>query len=71
MVLTDFRKAMETLINNSGLSIDCIYFVMKDVFNEVTQIYNDIKTQEEIELQKKLEEEKEQDDKEETEDETD
>lgn len=57
MILSDFRKSIEILINNSNLSIDCIYFVMKDILNEVTDIYNSIRAEEEIELQKKLEKE--------------
>ena len=55
MILSDFRKSIEILINNSNLSIDCIYFVMKDILNEVTDIYNSIRAEEERELQKKLE----------------
>ncbi len=58
MILSDFRKSIEILINNSNLSIDCIYFVMKDILNEVTDIYNSIRAEEERELQKKLEKEK-------------
>ena len=57
MILSDFRKSIEILINNSNLSIDCIYFVMKDILNEVTDIYNSIRAEEERELQKKLEKE--------------
>ena len=40
LVLKDFRKKCEDLLNNSGLPIDAIYYVLKDVFNEVTDVYN-------------------------------
>lgn len=71
MILTDFRKSIEKLINESGLSIDCVYFVMKDVLNEVTEIYNDIQRQEiEAKTQEELKKQ-EQEDKEETEDKAD
>ena len=38
MILRDFRQQLEQVINQSGLPIDVIYFVLKDVFNEVVDI---------------------------------
>lgn len=40
MILRDLRKNVENIINQSGLSIDCIYFVFKDLMNEIENIYN-------------------------------
>lgn len=40
MILRDLRKNVENIINQSGLSIDCIYFVFKDLINEIENIYN-------------------------------
>ena len=39
MILRDFRKQLEKVINESGLPIDAVYFVLKDILNEATQIY--------------------------------
>ena len=47
MILRDFRQQLEQVINQSGLPIDVIYFVLKDVFNEVVDIYNNEITNEE------------------------
>lgn len=57
MILYQFRKQIEDIINNSGMSIDAVYYILKDVMNEVTTVYN-------IEIEKeelKRQEEKEQD----------
>lgn len=48
LVLKNLRKQMEDAINNSGLSIDAVYFVLKDIFNEVTQIYENVVKEEEL-----------------------
>lgn len=40
LVLRDFRKKCEDIINNSGLPIDAVYYILKDIFEEVTNIYN-------------------------------
>lgn len=48
MILKDFRKQIEDIINQSGLSIDAVYFVLKDIFNEVTQIYENVAKEEEL-----------------------
>ena len=48
LILKDFRKKCEDLINNSGLPIEAVYYVLKDVFNEVTDIYNQEIQKEEV-----------------------
>ena len=48
MILRDMRKKVEDIINQSGLPIDAIYFVLKDILNEVTEIYNNEITKEEM-----------------------
>lgn len=40
MILNDFREKIISDINNSGLAIDGVYFVMKDIMNEITSLYN-------------------------------
>lgn len=62
MILRDFRKQLEKVINESGLPIDAVYFVLKDILNEATQIYeNTIKEEEQqqaiLEEQEKKEKE--------------
>lgn len=59
MILKDFRKQIEDIINQSGLSIDAVYFVLKDIFNEVTQIYENIAKEEELQAVIKEQEKKE------------
>lgn len=59
MVLKDFRKQIENVINQSELPIDAVYFVFKDIFNEVTQIYENIAKEEELQTALKEQEEKE------------
>ena len=65
MILRDFRKQIEDIINQSGLPIDAIYFVLKDILNEVSEIYNNEVAKEEMQ---KIEQEN---SKEETEDKED
>lgn len=48
MILTDLRKNITNTINQSHLSIDMIYFVMKDIMNEIVGLYNQQLRQEEI-----------------------
>lgn len=48
MILTDFRKNITDIINQSNLSIDVIYFVMKDIMNEIVSLYNQQLRQEEM-----------------------
>lgn len=59
MILKDFRKQIEDIINQSGLSIDAVYFVLKDILNEVTQIYENVAKEEELQTALKEQEEKE------------
>lgn len=59
MILKDFRKQIEDIINQSGLSIDAIYFVLKDILNEVTQIYENVAKEEELQAALKEQKEKE------------
>ena len=48
MILRYVRKQIENIINQSGLPIDAIYFVLKDILNEVTEIYNNEIAKEEM-----------------------
>lgn len=57
LVLKNLRKQMEDAINNSGLPIDAVYFVLKDILNEATQIYENT-IREEQQQQAALEEQK-------------
>ena len=41
MILYEFRKNLENLINNSGLTIDAAYFVLKDVMSEINELYKE------------------------------
>lgn len=59
MILKDFRKQIEDIINQSGLSIDAVYFVLKDILNEVTQIYENVAKEEELQAALKEQEDKE------------
>ena len=65
MILRNLRKQIENTINQSGLPIDAIYFVLKDILNEVSEIYNNEVAKEEMQ---KIEQEN---SKEETEDKED
>ena len=44
MILYNFRKDLENLINNSGLTIDAAYFVLKDVMSEINELYKEAVT---------------------------
>lgn len=59
MVLNNFRKEIIETINKSGLTIDCVYFVLKDIMNDVVTQYNQLieEEQKKIEEQKKEQEE--------------
>ena len=41
MILYEFRKDLENLINNSGLTIDAAYFVLKDIMSEIDGLYKE------------------------------
>ena len=62
MIFRNFRKQIENIINQSGLPIDAIYFVLKDVLAEVSEIYQKEMTKEDQEAaaaaQEKEEDEK-------------
>lgn len=49
MIFRNFRKQIENIINQSGLPIDAIYFVLKDVLAEVSEIYQKEMTKEDQE----------------------
>lgn len=57
MILRDLRKNIEDIVNQSNLSIDCIYFVFKDLMNEIENVYNQEIQREFIEQQKRKDEE--------------
>ena len=60
MILRDFRKQLEKVINESELPIDAVYFVLKDILNEATQIYeNTIREEEQQQATLKEQEKKE------------
>ena len=50
MILDNFKKSITDVINASGLTIDAVYFVMKDIMNEVVEIYNQQLQQERAEI---------------------
>lgn len=39
MILRDMRKQIENIVNQSGLSIDMIYFLFKDIMIEIENVY--------------------------------
>ena len=46
MLLNDLKNQIVKTINDSNLSIDAIYYVMKDIMNEVISQYNIVLQQE-------------------------
>lgn len=40
LAIEDFKKELYTTINDSNLSISTIYYVVKDLYNEVIYLYN-------------------------------
>lgn len=48
MTLTELKQNIANDINMSGLSIDAVYFVMKDLMNEVVMLYNQQKEAEAV-----------------------
>ena len=42
MILNDFKNNLVKNIQESNLPIDAIYFVMKDIMNEVINTYNSV-----------------------------
>lgn len=46
LYLKNLRKQLEVIINNSGVSIDAAYYVVKDILNELAEIMtNEINTE--------------------------
>ena len=42
MILNDFKNQIIEVINSSNLTIDGIYYVMKDIMNDIVIQYNTI-----------------------------
>lgn len=40
MILNDFKQNIVQLINNSNLSVEIVYYVLKDVTAEISNLYN-------------------------------
>lgn len=40
MNLMELRQSISLTINQSGLTADAVYFVLKDILSEVAEIYN-------------------------------
>lgn len=49
MIAKKCREMIVDIINHSELSIDTIYFMMKDIFNEVSSVYEQWNQQQEME----------------------
>lgn len=60
MMLSDLREQISSAIINSHLPVDAVYFVIKDIFKEVEQLYY-------LELQKEAEKARQKEDKKESE----
>lgn len=56
MILNDFKNQIIEVINSSNLTIDGIYYVMKDIMYDITNQYN-ILLQKEAEAQASINEE--------------
>lgn len=56
MVLDDLKSKIITTLNESKLSIDAVYYVMKDVMMEVNALYNQALQQERKDAEARLEE---------------
>lgn len=48
MLLQEFRQNISNTINTSNLPIDAVYYVLKDVLNEVADIMNQQLRQEQM-----------------------
>ena len=51
MRMYDFKTKLAEIINQSGLSIEEVYYVWKDLFDEITINYNSIIKQEQEQVQ--------------------
>jgi len=56
MVLDDLKSKIITTLNESKLSIDAVYYVMKDVMMEVNALYNQALQQERKDAEARLKE---------------
>ena len=54
MLLNEIRKQICDIVNQSGLPLDAIFYMLKDIVNEVGEVMNQ---QEEQERQRKIAEE--------------
>ena len=57
MLLRDLEQKIVKIINESGLPIDAIYFIMKSLMQEIDQNYNKYCKEEDLEKAKQREEE--------------
>lgn len=55
MIFRDVEQKVIKILNESGLSIDAIYFIMKSIMQEIEQKYFEFCRQEDIEKMKKEE----------------
>lgn len=44
--IIEFRQRINQLINSCGLDAGIVYYIMKDIFNEIEKQYNKISQQE-------------------------
>lgn len=40
IAIENLKKGIYTAVNDSGLSVATVYYVFKDIFNEIIVIYN-------------------------------
>lgn len=57
MIFRDFEQKIVKDINESGMPIDAIYFIMKNIMHEVEERYSEFCRIEDIEKMKKEQEE--------------
>lgn len=58
MILRDFRKQIENIINESHLSIDCVYYVFSDIMTELKMVFdNEVEKENYERTQKEMEKE--------------
>lgn len=46
MRMYDFKNKLTEIINQSGLSIEEVYYVLKDLFDEISMVYDNVLIQE-------------------------
>ena len=56
MIFRDFEQKIIKNINESGMSIDAIYFIMKNIMREIEEKYFEFCRQEDIEYAKATQE---------------